>query len=257
MGNPILDDYEKRGRFDGASETWGGFGNDHSYEYNAQQRWKGLQGAVKQTELSGFDKQYLANAEKQADESRQQQMQMYGLAQNWANGGVTPQQQQMQQGFETQRIGTNAVANAAIGGARGSIAARQNAGMQTAQDAQFNDLSMQQQKAKDQQLGQQMMMQAANQMRQGDQRSIDLATDYARANEQNRLGWQHMNDQNDMFYGNLSDNQRLAMMGVNLDEAEVNQRQQQMMDAQNDQNRNAAIGAAAGGLSYAAKSYGE
>lgn len=230
---------------------WGG---DEQYGNKTRNRWQSLNDY--QFQDPGLDpnqKAQLERAQAQNAEARQQQMQMMSLAQNWANGGVTPQQQQMQQGFETQRIGTNAVANAAIGGARGSIAARQNAGMQTAQDAQFNDLSMQQQKAKDQQLGQQMMMQAANQMREQDIGSLHAANAYASQNAQSRLGWQGMNDKNRLFYGNMLDNQKLAMSGIQLENAEQDQQLALQADARKSAAIKGGLGAAAGAAAYGAK----
>lgn len=246
------------GAWDKGVEDPNAWAGDAKYGQAAAGRWSKLQGTrFEAPELDPQVQQQLSRAQMQNAEARQQQLQMYSLAQNWANGAATPQQQQMRQGFDVQRIGTNAVANAAVGGARGAIAARQGAGMQTAQDAQFNALALQQQKAKDQQLGQQMMMNAANQMRAGDQQALNAANEYAMQGEQRRMGWQKLNDDNRLFYGNMSDNQKLAMSGVQLENAE----QQQQLAMQDEARKQAlyqgGMSAAAGAFEYGAKAWGK
>lgn len=248
-------------RYDGA---WAGsdadpnqWGGDAVYGAGERKRWQDLKNyQFTSPELQQGEKDMLARAQKQALESRQHEQQMYGLAQNWANGGATPQQLQMQKGFDAQRVGVNAVANAATGGARGAMAARQGAGMQNLNDAQFNDLSMMQQKARDQQMGQQMMMHAATQMRQHDIEGMNAATQYAAQNENNRLAWQSMNDQNDMFYSNMLDNRELAMRGVQLENAEQQFQMGLQEDARKQARMNAGLAGAAAAFDYGSKAWG-
>ncbi|NBW08771.1 MAG: hypothetical protein EBR82_12180 [Caulobacteraceae bacterium] len=240
---------------DADPNQWAG---DADYDKATTDRWKALNNyQFENPGLSPEQQALLGRAKFQNDQARQQQQQMYDLAQSWAKGGATPQQEQMRQGFAAQSVGTNAVANAATGGARGLIAARTNAGMQGAQDAQFNALALQQQKARDQQMGQQMMMQAANQMRQQDIENFGAANQYALQNEQDRLAWQKMNDANKLYYGNMLDNQSLAMAGIQLEGAE----QQQQLSLQDQARREAqmqgGLSAAAGAFEYGAKAWGD
>lgn len=235
-------------------QNWGGSHAGSAYGDAAEARWKELQNNGQTAHGISADQQAnLMQAAAQEAQARQQQQQAYALGSQWAHGAQTPQQQQMQQGFRAQGIGVNAVANAATGGARGSLAAHDTAGMEGVQNAQMNALSMQQQQAKDQQTGQSMMMNAAQQMRQGDQSNINTNNDYRAALEGNRQGYGKLGDSNDLFYQNLLNNKSQLEAGGAIENTSM----QQAIDERNHATADANMGAVMGGISGAASAAGK
>ena len=234
-------------------QNWGG-SHEGSYGDAAEARWKALQknGATDRG-ISADQQANLMQAAAQEAQARQQQQQAYALGSQWAHGAQTPQQQQMQQGFKAQGIGVGAVANAATGGARGSLAAHNTAGMEGIQNDQMNALSMQQQQAKDQQTGQSMMMNAAQQMRQGDQSNINTNNEYRAALEANRQGYGKLGDANDLFYQNLLNNKSQLESGGAIENTSMQQAIAERNQATADANMNNVMGGISGAASAAGK----
>jgi len=235
----------------GYAQNWGGSHAGSAYGDAAEARWKALQKGQAEHGISADQQANLMQAAAQEAQARQQQQQAYALGSQWAHGAQTPQQQQMQQGFRAQGIGVNAVANAATGGARGSLAAHNTAGMEGVQNDQMNALSMQQQQAKDQQTGQSMMMSAAQQMRQGDQSNINTNNDYRAALEANRQGYGKLGDANDIFYQNLLNSKTQLDSGMAIDSANLQLANEARRQAASDANTTGVIGGISGAASAA------
>lgn len=235
-------------------QNWGGSWQGSGYGDAAEARWKALQKNGQADKGVSADQQAnLMQAAAQEAQARQQQQKAYQLGADWANGKVTPQQQQMQQGFNAQGIGVGAVANAATGGARGSLAAHNTAGMEGIQNSQFNALAMQQQQAKDQQTGQSMMMDAAQQWRQGDQSNINSNNEYRAALEGNRQGYGKLGDANDLFYQNLLNNKSQLEAGGALENTSMQQAIAERNQATADANMSGVIGGISGAATAAGK----
>lgn len=235
----------------GYAQNWGGSHAGSGYGDAAEARWKALRNGPAARDISADQQANLMQAAAQEAQARQQQQKAYQLGADWANGAQTPQQQQMQQGFNAQNIGVGAVANAATGGARGSLAAHNTAGMEGVQNSQFNALAMQQQQAKDQQTGQSMMMNAAQQWRQGDQSNINANNEYRAALEANRQGYGKLGDANDLFYQNLLNNKTQLDSGMAIDSEKLQLANEARRQAASDANTTGVIGGIAGAASAA------
>ena len=130
-----------------------------------------------------------------AAQARGDQQNAYDLAMAQANGGVTPQQQQLALQQNTANAALLGGAQMAGGGARGAASARGVAQGALGANQAGNAAQMGAQQQADMLQGQALAARAADALRGTDQQSLDAENAFAAQNAQNNLNWRDLNDQ--------------------------------------------------------------
>lgn len=149
-----------------------------------------------------------------AAQARAAQQNAYDLAMAQAQGGVTPQQQQLAQSQQTANAALLGGAQMAGGGARGGAAARGTALGQLGMNQAGNAAQMNTQQQADMIQGQALAAQAADALRGNDQLSLNNENQFAAQNAQNNLNWRDMNDAWRLWAMSQGQKMDLAKMGM-------------------------------------------